>query len=48
MRETGERDALDSEVAVSDSEPFWVDSLRRLVRRGLNGVQLVSSDAQER
>ena len=47
VKETGEREVLDFEVGVSESEPFWVDFLRRLVRRGLDGVQLVTSDAHE-
>ena len=47
VRETGEREVLDFEVGASESEAFWVDFLRGLVRRGLEGVQLVTSDAHE-
>ena len=47
VRETGEREVLDFEVGASESEAFWVEFLRRLVRRGLEGVQLVTSDAHE-
>ena len=47
VRETGEREVLDFEVGASESEAFWVDFLRGLVRRGLKGVQLVTSDAHE-
>jgi len=31
----------------SEAEPFWVDFLRSLARRGLRGVKLVISDAHE-
>jgi len=47
VSETGEREVLDFEVGASESEAFWVDFLRGLVRRGLKGVQLVTSDAHE-
>jgi len=47
VRETGEREVLGLEVGASESEALWVDFLRGLVRRGLEGVQLVTSDAHE-
>ena len=31
----------------SEAEPFWVEFLRSLARRGLRGVKLVISDAHE-
>jgi len=47
VTETGEREVLGFDVGASESEAFWVEFLRRLVRRGLEGVQLVTSDAHE-
>jgi putative transposase len=47
VRETGERDVLGFALGASEEEAFWLDFLRSLVRRGLNGVQLVTSDAHE-
>ena len=34
-------------VGHSEAEPFWVEFLRTLARRGLRGVKLVTSDAHE-
>jgi transposase-like protein len=34
-------------VGSSEAEPFWLDFLRTLARRGLRGVKLVVSDAHE-
>lgn len=34
-------------VGPSEAEPFWTDFLRSLMRRGLRGVKLVTSDAHE-
>ena len=34
-------------VGHSEAEPFWIDFLRSLTRRGLRGVRLVTSDAHE-
>jgi putative transposase len=34
-------------VGHSEAEPFWVEFLRGLARRGLRGVKLVTSDAHE-
>jgi len=40
----GYREVLGLEVGVSESETFWTDFLRSLVKRGLRGVELVVSD----
>ena len=34
-------------VGHSEAEPFWVEFLRTLARRGLRGTKLVISDAHE-
>ena len=34
-------------IGHSEAEPFWVEFLRSLTRRGLRGVKLVVSDAHE-
>jgi putative transposase len=34
-------------IGHSEAEPFWVEFLRSLARRGLRGVRLVVSDAHE-
>jgi transposase-like protein len=47
VRETGEREVLGFALGASEEEAFWLDFLRSLVRRGLSGVQLVTSDAHE-
>lgn len=47
VRETGERDILGFSLGASEEYAFWMDFLRSLVRRGLKGVQLVTSDAHE-
>jgi putative transposase len=47
VRETGERDVLGFAVGGSEEEAFWREFLRGLVGRGLQGVQLVVSDAHE-
>ena len=47
VRETGERDVLGFSIGASEEYAFWMDFLRSLVRRGLKGVQLVTSDAHE-
>lgn len=41
----GRREVLGFDVGDTESEPFWTDFLRSLKTRGLNGVQLVVSDA---
>jgi putative transposase len=43
----GRREVLGMAVGSSEAEPFWLDFLRALKRRGLAGVKLVVSDAQE-
>jgi putative transposase len=45
--ETGERHILGWALGAGESEPFWSAFLRSLVQRGLQGVQLVISDAHE-
>jgi putative transposase len=45
--ETGERRVLGLATGASESEAFWSEFLRRLVGRGLQGVQLVISDSHE-
>ncbi len=47
VRETGERDVLGFSLGASEEYAFWMDFLRILVRRGLKGVELVTSDAHE-
>lgn len=47
VRRSGERDILGVELGAAESGPFWLAFLRSLVRRGLNGAQLVISDAHE-
>src|SRR3546814_344675 len=43
----GRREVLGMTVGHSEAEPFWVEFLRSLARRGLRGVKLVASDAHE-
>lgn len=43
----GRREVLGMTVGSSEAEPFWVEFLRSLARRGLRGVRLVVSDAHE-
>jgi len=43
----GRREALGMDIGPSEAETFWTAFLRKLVRRGLKGVQLVVSDAHE-
>ena len=43
----GRREVLGMSVGASEAEPFWLDFLRSLARRGLAGVKLVISDAHE-
>ena len=44
---TGQREVLGIDVGAAETEAFWREFLRSLVRRGLTGVQLVVSDAHE-
>src|SRR5512143_3406622 len=43
----GRREVLGLGLVLSEAREFWVEFLRGLVRRGLQGVQLVISDAHE-
>jgi putative transposase len=43
----GERKVLGFALGASETEAFWQEFLRSLVKRGLKGVQLVISDAHE-
>src|SRR5712672_3374734 len=43
----GRREVLGMTLGHSEAEPFWVEFLRRLARRGLCGAKLVISDAHE-
>jgi len=47
VRETGDRDILGFSLGASEEFAYWLDFLRSLSRRGLQGVQLVTSDAHE-
>lgn len=43
----GQREVLGFELGASENGAFWLSFLRSLKARGLNGVQLVISDAHE-
>jgi putative transposase len=43
----GRREVLGMTVGPSEAETFWTEFLRSLTRRGLEGVELVISDAHE-
>jgi transposase-like protein len=43
----GRREVLGMDIGPSEAETFWTEFLRKLVRRGLKGVELVVSDAHE-
>ena len=43
----GRREVLGMAIGHSEAEPFWVEFLRSLARRGLRGVKLVVSNAHE-
>jgi putative transposase len=45
VHETGRREILGLDVGEAETEAFWTDFLRDLVKRGLVGVQLAISDA---
>jgi transposase-like protein len=45
VKETGAREILGFDIGASEEHAFWLAFLRRLVERGLRGVQLVISDA---
>jgi transposase-like protein len=43
----GQRAILGAQTGASEDHQFWVAFLRQLVKRGLSGVRLVISDANE-
>ena len=43
----GRREVLGLDICPSEADTFWTEFLRKLARRGLRGVKLVISDAQE-
>lgn len=45
VRETGDREILGFDIGPSEDGAFWMHFLKALVARGLQGVQLVISDA---
>jgi putative transposase len=45
--QAGQREVIGLDVGAAETEAFWREFLRSLVRRGLRGVQLVISDAHE-
>jgi putative transposase len=45
VKDTGEREILGFDIGASEEQAFWLAFLRSLVERGLQGVQLVISDA---
>jgi putative transposase len=47
VSEAGERKILGFSLGASETEAFWLEFLRSLVKRGLKGVQLVTSDTHE-
>jgi putative transposase len=47
VHEKGIREVLASDVGPAETEAFWREFLRSLVKRGLAGVQIVVSDAHE-
>src|SRR6476659_8193880 len=47
VHETGRREVIGLDVGECETEAFWREFLRGLVKRGLAGVQLVVSDAHE-
>lgn len=47
VRTSGEREVLGLDVGPSEDGAFWLQFLRSLVARGLQGVKLVISDAHE-
>ena len=47
VHESGRREVIGIDVGEAETEAFWRDFLRSLVRRGLVGCQLVVSDAHE-
>lgn len=47
VKSSGHREVLGIDVGPTETEAFWTEFLRSLIRRGLSGVRLVVSDAHE-
>ena len=47
VHESGRREVIGLDCGEAETEAFWREFLRGLVKRGLTGVQLVVSDAHE-
>jgi len=47
VHESGRREVIGTDVGEAETEAFWREFLRGLVKRGLGGVQLAISDAHE-
>ncbi len=47
VHESGRREVIGLDCGESETEAFWREFLRSLVKRGLTGVELVVSDAHE-
>src|SRR3954468_11520622 len=47
VHETGRKEIVGIDVGEAETEAFWTEFLRSLIKRGLVGVQLVISDAHE-
>jgi transposase-like protein len=47
VHESGRREVLGLDCGEAETEAFWREFLRGLVKRGLSGCQLVVSDAHE-
>ena len=47
VNELGEREVLGFALGANETAAFWLEFLRSLAQRGLQGVQLVISDAHE-
>lgn len=47
VNDSGRREVLGLAVGPAETEGFWTEFLRSLVKRGLSGVRLVISDAHE-
>lgn len=47
VHESGRREVIGLDVGEAETEAFWREFLRGLLKRGLTGVQLAISDAHE-
>ena len=47
VHESGRREVLDLDLGEVESEAFWIEFLRRLKKRGLEGVRLCVSDEHQ-